>query len=142
MSRSVNRVELLGHLGKDAEVKFTPTGIQVASFSIATSRSWKPKDSSEWKEATDWHRCIFWRCENIRQFLTKGKQLFLTGRMQTRQYEHEGVTRYVTEVIVEELILLGGGASPDRGGGAYASSPGNSGGEDPQQGITEDDVPF
>lgn len=136
MSRSINRVELLGHLGKDAEVKFTPSGIQVASFSIATSRRFKPANSEEWKEATDWHRCIFWRCENIRQFLTKGKQLFLTGRLQTRSYEKDGITHYVTEITVEELILLGGGAS-DRG----ASSPGPSS-QAEEHGVTEDDVPF
>lgn len=144
MSRSVNRVELLGHLGKDADVKFTPTGIQVGSFSLATSRRYKAANSDEWKEVTDWHRCIFWRCDKIRDFLIKGKQLYITGRLQTRSYEHEGVTRYVTEVVVEELILLGGGGG-DRSGssssganpaGTYSASDGN------DQGVGPDDVPF
>lgn len=145
MSRSINRVELLGHLGKDAEVKFTPTGIQVASFSIATSRRFKKQNSEEWQEATDWHRCILWRCDNLRQFLVKGKQLYITGRMQTRSYEHDGVTRYVTEVICEELILLGGGG--DRSSGAGNGSPSATAtptAKEPvyEHGVTDDDVPF
>jgi single-strand DNA-binding protein len=145
MSRSINRVELLGHLGKDAEVKYTPNGVQFASFSIATSRRFKKQGSEEWQEVTDWHRCILWRCENVFNFLKKGKQLYITGRLQTRSYEHEGVTRYVTEITCEELILLGGG-----GGAGGERSSGNSGGrpaanatpEYGEHGVSEDDVPF
>jgi single-strand DNA-binding protein len=147
MSRSINRVELLGHLGKDVEVKYTPTGIQVASFSIATSRSFKKQNSTEWTEVTDWHKCILWRCEKVAQFLLKGKQVFVAGRLQTRSYEdREGTKRSVTEVIVDELILLGGGGGSERPAGdrhAPADPPFRSGAEpEYAQGVTEDDVPF
>lgn len=149
MSRSINRVELLGHLGKDAEVKFTPSGIQIANFSIATSRSYKPQNSTEWKEVTDWHKCILWRCEKLAGFLTKGKQVLVIGRQQTRSWDDHGTTRYMTEVVCEELILLGGG---DGSGRSDRSSSRNSGGSagsadapppGPDDfGVTDDDVPF
>jgi len=73
MSRSINRVQLLGNLGKDAEVKFTPNGKQYAQFSIATTRKWKDQQSGEAKEQTEWHRCILWQCERVADYLTKGK---------------------------------------------------------------------
>ncbi len=109
MSRSVNKVILVGHLGKDCEVRFTPSGIQVGTFSVATSRRWKPKDASEWREETDWHSIVLWNCENVAQYLTKGTQVYIEGRLSTRSYEDkEGIKRYVTEVVSEELLLLGG----------------------------------
>ena len=138
MSRSLNRVELLGHLGKDAEVKYTPNGVQVARFSIATSRRWKDKNSNEWKEETDWHNCILWRCENVAGFLTKGKQVYVNGRLQTRSYEdRDKVKRYVTEVVIDDLILLGGGS--ERGAAPPAREQEPAAGE---HGVTDDDVPF
>lgn len=143
MSRSLNRVELLGHLGKDIEVKYTPNGIQRGQFTIATSRRWKPKDSQEWKEETDWHQCILWRCENVASFLTKGKQLYIAGRLQTRSYDKDGVKHWVTEVVVDELILCGGGSGGEKAGpppvrerGGQHPAP------DDSLGITDDDVPF
>lgn len=140
MSRSINRVQLLGHLGKDIEVKFTPSGIQVGQFTIATSRRWKDKNSGEWKEETDWHRCILWRCENLANYLTKGKQVLVDGRLQTRSYDdRDGVKRYLTEVVCDDLILLGGGDRTEKSGSA-PSQPRNA---DPgEHGVTDDDVPF
>lgn len=143
MSRSINRVELLGHLGKDAEVRYTPNGTQIAKFSIATSRSWKPQGATEWKEVTDWHNCLYWRCEKIAGFLTKGKQVFVVGRLQTRSWDDHGTTRYITEIVCEELILLGGGnGASDRGQQQQQQreAPSSSGGD--EMGVTEDDVPF
>jgi single-strand DNA-binding protein len=140
MSRSLNSVQLLGHLGKDIEVKYTPSGIQVGQFTVATSRRWKPKDSSEWKEETEWHRCILWRCENLANFLTKGKQVMVIGRLQTRNYDKDGQKHYVTEVVCDELILLGGG---EKQAGPPPVRERN--GEDPgprDLGISDDDVPF
>ncbi len=138
MSRSINRVQLLGHIGKDIDVKFTPTGIQVGQFSLATSRRWKDKQSGEWKEDTDWHRCILWRCENVANFLKKGKQVFLEGRLQTRSYDDkDGVKRYLTEVVCDDLILLGGGDGA-RGSGQISGRAEESGAAD----VGEDDVPF
>src|SRR5215471_7829021 len=75
MTRSVNKVLVLGHLGRDAETNFTPSGIAVTKFSVATSRRWKDSQSNEWKEETDWHNIVLWRSENLANYLTKGKQV-------------------------------------------------------------------
>src|SRR5690348_11844907 len=111
--RSVNKVILLGHLGRDAEAKFTPSGIQRAQFSIATSRRWKDQSSQEWKEETDWHNCILWRSENVINYLTKGQPVYVEGRLQTRSYEKDGQKHWVTEVVIETLSLLNRGQGKD-----------------------------
>ena len=149
-SRSVNKVILIGHLGRDAETKFTPGGAAVTRFSVATNRRWKDKDSGEWKEETDWSNVVLWRSENLANYLTKGKQVYVEGRLQTRSYEDkDGKKVYATEVVAEDVILLGG-----RGGEAMEDS-----GRQPvsmlrgaarsaavaepmDQGITDDDVLF
>lgn len=108
-SRSVNKVILLGHLGRDAETKFTPSGVAVTNFSLATSRRWKDQQSGEWKEETEWHRIVLWRSENISNYLLKGKQVYVEGRLQTRSYEDkEGRKVYTTEVVADDVILLSG----------------------------------
>ena len=156
-SRSVNKVILLGHLGKDAETKFTPSGVAKTSFTLATNRRWKDQQTGEWKEETDWHNCVIWRSENVANYLQKGKQVYLEGRLQTRQYEQDGQKKYFTEVICDDLILLGGrgdsaggvesgefsrpvsmprSAQPARPPAPAAPA------EDFNQGITDDDVPF
>jgi single-strand DNA-binding protein len=144
MSRSLNNVQILGHLGQDAEVRFTPTGIQVARLNIATSRSYKDKNSDEWKEKTTWHNVTLWRCEKVAEFLKKGKQVFVQGHLDTRSYEDkEGVKRYITEIVSEELILLGGGdGSRASGGGSRGNSAAAGPAQSDGQGITDDDVPF
>src|SRR5215470_8284661 len=116
-SRSVNKVILLGHLGKDAENKFTPSGVSRCTFTLATNRRWKDQQSGEWKEETDWHNCVLWKSENLANYLTKGKQVYVEGRLQTRSYEdRDKVKRYVTEIVADEVILLGGqqGGSQDQ----------------------------
>jgi single-strand DNA-binding protein len=156
-SRSVNKVILVGHLGRDAETKFTPGGVSVTSFSVATSRRWKDQQSGEWKEETDWSNVTLWRAENLAQYLTKGKQVYVEGRLQTRSYEDkDGKKVYRTDVVADEVILLSGGGG-GRGGDEYSQSAppqrGSSqrGGSAPApaahddfggQGITDDDVPF
>ncbi len=154
-SRSVNKVILLGHLGRDAETKFTPSGTAVSNFTLATNRRWKDQQTGEWKEETDWHRCVLWRSENVSNYLLKGKQVYIEGRLQTRSYDDkEGQKRYVTEVVCDDLILLGS----SRGEGApgeYAqpvsmprsappprSQAGPAPPEDFNQSISDDDVPF
>jgi single-strand DNA-binding protein len=160
-SKSVNKVILLGNLGKDAETKFTPSGISVSKFSLATGRRNKDQQSGEWKDITDWHNIVVWRTEHVANFLLKGKQIYLEGRLETRSYEdQEGQKKYFTEVIcnAQDLVLLGGGAGrgdgPSEGSGDYdrpvsmprsaqrpqaaTSTPP----EDFNQGITDDDVPF
>jgi single-strand DNA-binding protein len=128
VSRSINRVTLLGHLGKDVEIKFTPNGVQRGQFTVATSRRWKDKESGEWKEETDWHQCILWRCENVASYLTKGKQVVVEGRLQTSSYDLNQQKHYVTEVVCDDVILLGGGAAVDKDMGGL--------------GVSDDDVPF
>src|SRR5215472_13945324 len=121
MTRSVNKVIVLGHLGRDAETNFTQSGVAVTKFSVATSRRWKDSQSEEWKEETDWHNCVLWRSESLANYLTKGKQVYVEGRLQTRSYEdRDGVKRYITEVVVDDLVLVGGrGEGP---GGPPSSS--------------------
>ena len=80
-------MHLVGHLGRDAETKFTPAGVAVTKFSVATNRRWKDQQSSEWKEETDWTNVVLWRQENLANYLTKGKQVYVEGRLQTRSYD-------------------------------------------------------
>lgn len=160
-SRSVNKVILVGHLGRDAETKFTPGGAAVTRFSVATNRRWKDQQSNEWKEETDWTNVVLWRSENLATYLTRGKQIYVEGRIHTRSYDDkDGKKVYATEVVAEDVILLGGqggGQGGGRGGDEYSQSSGpvsmprsaQGGGsrdrapqEDYSQGITEDDVPF
>jgi len=150
-SRSVNKVILVGHLGRDAETKFTPSGVAMTKFSVATNRRWKDQQTGEWKEETDWANVVLWRQENLANYLTKGKQVFVEGRLQTRSYDDkDGKKQYMTEVVAEDVILLGG-----RGGDAGVdagpqpvsmprSSPRPAPAQDQgaDQGITDDDVPF
>ncbi len=124
-SRSVNKVILVGNLGKDAETRFTPGGAARTTFSVATSRRWKDQQTGEWKEETDWHNIVLWRSENVATYLTKGKKVYLEGRLQTRSYDDkDGNKRYSTEVVADDVILLGGregeGAGGSGGEGGYA----------------------
>ena len=155
-SRSVNKVTLIGHLGKDAETKFTPGGAAVTRFSVATNRRWKDKQSGEWKEETDWSNVVLWQSEALSQYLTKGKQVYVEGRLQTRSYEDkDGKKVYATEVVAEDVILLGGqgGGGGRSGGDEYSQQPVSmprsqrpaqtqSAPDTFGQGITDDDVPF
>ncbi|MEO8027358.1 MAG: single-stranded DNA-binding protein [Bryobacteraceae bacterium] len=164
-SRSVNKVILIGHLGRDAETKFTPSQVAVTKFSVATNRRWKDQQSGEWKEETDWSNVVLWRQENLGQYLTKGKQVYVEGRLQTRSYEDkDGKKVWTTEVVADDVILLGGRGegggggggdeysqmasmprsaqtrrAPAGGGGAPAPSSHDTGFEG---GVTDDDVPF
>ncbi len=117
-SRSVNKVILVGNLGRDAETKFTPSGASVTRFAVATTRSWKDQSTNEWKEETNWTNVVVWRQENLANYLTKGKQIYVEGRLQTRSYDDkDGKKVYSTEVVADEVILLGG-----RGGDAGSGS--------------------
>ncbi len=123
MSRSVNKVILIGNLGRDAETSFTPAGVAVTKFSVATAHSWKDQSSDEWKEEVNWTNVVLWRNENLASYLTKGQQVYLEGRLQSRSYEDKDGRRvYVTEVISEEIVLLGG--AKERSGLAAAPPPG------------------
>jgi single-strand DNA-binding protein len=167
-SRSVNKVILVGHLGKDAETKFTPSGSAVTKFSVATNRRWKDKQSGDWKEETNWTNVSLWQAENLAQYQTRGKQVYVEGRLQTRSYDDkDGKKVYATDVVADDVILLSGNREGGSGGGAgggdefsqgaapvsmprsaQARSGGSGAGAKPaeepsfDQGITDDDVPF
>lgn len=106
---SVNRVTILGRLGKDVEAKSTTFG-KVANFSVATSETWKDKQTGEKKETTTWHNIVCWNAiaEIAEKYLHKGDQVYLEGKIQSRSYEKEGITKYITEIQARELVLLGG----------------------------------
>jgi len=154
-SRSVNKVILVGNLGRDAETRFTSGGAARTTFSIATGRRWKDQQTGEWKEETDWHNVVLWRQENLANYLTKGKQVYVEGRLQTRSYEDkDGKKVYTTEVVAEDVVLLGGRGA-DAGGAEESASqaapaprasqrPAPRAPEEPapEYGATDDDVPF
>ena len=107
MAFSLNKVILIGTLGRDAEVKQTSGGSQVANFSVATERSWKDKATDEWKKETNWTNCILWNKPSVTERLRKGSKVGVEGRLSTRSYEDkDGKKVYVTEVICDDVILL------------------------------------
>jgi single-strand DNA-binding protein len=124
MSRSLNKVTLIGNLGNDPEVRSTTGGNRVATFSLATSRSWNDASGSK-QEKTEWHRCVVWNTKSsqladiVEKYVKKGDKLYVEGRIEYRQWQDkENQTRYSTEINVRELIMLGGGS----GGGSRAAS--------------------
>jgi single-strand DNA-binding protein len=159
-SRSVNKVILIGHLGRDAETAYTASQVAVTKFSVATNRRWKDQATGEWKDETDWSRVVLWRGENVAPYLTKGTQVYVEGRLQTRSYDDkDGKKVWATDVIADEVILLGGrgqsggaGAGADEGFSQEAppsgmrSAPRARPAAQPaasmNEGITDDDVPF
>ncbi|HEU4989963.1 MAG: single-stranded DNA-binding protein [Gemmatimonadota bacterium] len=125
MSRSLNKVTLIGNLGSDPEVRSTTGGNRVATFSLATSRSWNSA-SGDRQEKTEWHRCVVWNSKSsqladiVEKYVHKGDKLYVEGRIEYRQWQDkDGQTRYTTEINVRELIML----SSPRGGGDFEGSP-------------------
>lgn len=110
MSRSLNKVSLIGNLGADPEIRSTTDGTKVANLSIATSRSWNDRDGQK-QERTAWHRVVAWdKLAEIReQYLTRGDRLFIEGRVEYREFMQDDVKRYATEIRAREMIMLGGG---------------------------------
>ena len=108
--RSLNKVQLIGHLGADPELRYTSNGTAVATFNVATSESFRANESDEWQERTEWHRVVAWgrQAEIAGEYLAKGRQVYIEGRLQTRSWEgQDGTKRYTTEVVTREMILLG-----------------------------------
>ncbi len=147
MARGVNKVILIGNLGKDPEMRYTQNGTAVANFSIATTESWGGRDGGERQEKTEWHNIVAWArlAEICGQYLTKGRQVYIEGRIQTRQWEdRDGNTRYTTEIVAQNMQMLGSRGDSDFGGGGAPPGPGPSG---PPQGpadggVNDDDIPF
>ncbi len=149
---SVNKVIIVGHLGRDPETRYLPNGEAVTNCAIATSESWKDKNSGEKKELTEWHRVTFYRklAEIAGQYLAKGSQVYVEGRLQTRKWtDKDGIERYTTEIIADSMQMLGsrqgGGAQQSDGGSAPARQP--VAGKPAQQYSTpekylDDDIPF
>lgn len=125
----LNKVFLVGNLGRDPEVRSTPSGQAVATFSVATSRKWRDRDGNR-QEQTEWHNVVCWgkQAEIAGQYLTKGKQVFVEGRLQTRSWDdkNSGEKRYKTEIICENFQMLGG--RPGSGGGGGGDFDGSEGG--------------
>ena len=143
---SVNKVILVGNLGRDAELRYTPGGSAVATLNMATTEVWNDKQGQR-QEKTEWHRVILWgkQAESLQEYLTKGKQIYVEGRLQTRQWDDkEGNKRYTTEIKADRITLLGGGGGRggmERSGGASAAG-GGAVDEPPMEPITDDDIPF
>jgi single-strand DNA-binding protein len=125
---SVNKVTLIGNLGRDPEVRYAPSGSAICNVAIATSRSWKDKTSGERQEETEWHRVVFYDrlAEIAGEYLKKGKSVYIEGRLKTRKWtDKDGVEKYTTEIIAQEMTMLGGREGGGGGGGddGYSDQP-------------------
>jgi single-strand DNA-binding protein len=146
---SVNKVILVGNLGRDAELRYTPSGAAVATLNLATTEIWNDRNNQR-QERTEWHRIVVWGkpAESLKDYLVKGKQIYVEGRLQTRQWDDkDGNKKYTTEIKADRITLLGGGSggSGSGGGRSMDRAPHPSGGDDDQQAIeplTDDDIPF
>jgi len=157
MARGINKVILIGNLGQDPEVKYMPNGGAVTNVTVATSETWKDKNTGEQKENTEWHRVVFFRrlAEIAGEYLKKGSKVYIEGRLQTRKWQDQsGNDRYTTEIIANEMQMLdsrggGGGMGSGGGGGDYnkppAQQPAAAGGAAAGGGgfdDFDDDIPF
>ena len=139
----INKVIIIGRLGRDPEIRYTSDGSAVANFSIATSEEWKDKETGEKKERTEWHRIVAWRRlgEICGEYLSKGRQVYVEGKLQTRSWEKDGVTKYTTEIVASDVQFLGGRepaeATPQ---GQNAETPDYT--APPGQESKDDDIPF
>ena len=137
--RGVNKVMLIGNLGKDPELRYTTSGVAVATFSLATSDSWKDQDGNM-QERTEWHNIVAWKklAEICGEWLKKGKKVYIEGRIQTRSYDDKntGSKKYFTEIVAETMIMLDGKGSSESGSGSRTSE------ESSAPAVREDDLPF
>jgi single-strand DNA-binding protein len=142
---SINKVILIGNLGKDPEVRYTANGAAICNIGIATTRSWKDKTSGEKVEETEWHRVVFYDrlAEIAGEYLKKGRPVYVEGRLKTRKWQDkDGVEKYTTEVVADNMQLLGGrdgegsggGGSRAASGGGYGGGGGNNGGSGDDRG--------
>ncbi|MGH8248957.1 MAG: single-stranded DNA-binding protein [Gammaproteobacteria bacterium] len=157
MARGINKVILIGNLGNDPEVRYTSGGSAVANVSLATTESWRDKESGEQQEKTEWHRIVFFGrlAEIVSEYLKKGSQIYVEGRLQTRKWQDkEGHDRYSTEIVANEMQMLGsrGGAGGENSQGARPagaadketrrSKPREQGEGKKEDEFVDDDIPF
>jgi single-strand DNA-binding protein len=157
MAKSVNKVILIGNLGKDPEIRYTPQGTAVATLALATNERFKDKDGN-WQDRTEWHKVIAWQrlAEIAGEYLKKGRSVYIEGRLQTRSWEDKNTheKKYATEIVAQDLVLLGGGqgaGAVDESGSSRSRVASAGGGMNQSQGapdyegatqITDDDIPF
>ena len=153
MARGINKVIIVGNLGQDPETRYMPSGSAVTNFTVATNESWKDKQTGEQKERTEWHRVAMFNrlAEIAAEYLRKGSQVYIEGKLRTRKWQgQDGQDRYTTEIIADEMQMLGGrgGGGGSFGGGAPSgggqSGGGGGGSAPPQPGPDDfdDDIPF
>ena len=146
MARSgINKVILVGNLGQDPEVKYTAGGAAVTTLSLATSESWKDKDTGSDQERTEWHRVVLWRrlAEIAGEYLKKGSKVYIEGQLQTRKWEQDGQTRYTTEVIGRDMQFLDSRGNSSANNSSYEDTNQDMGSQSmPDSGITDDDITF
>jgi single-strand DNA-binding protein len=146
MPKSVNKVILVGNVGKDPEVKYTPSGTPVAKFSLATNEKYKDR-SDEWQERTEWHNIVAWQrlAEIVGEYVKKGAKLYIEGKLQTSSWDdrESGTKKYRTEIVARDLVLLG---SHENGGDSEHRSNRNDDQRQPayagSAAITDEDIPF
>jgi len=152
MAKSINKVILIGRLGKDPELKYTASGTPFCRFSMATDDSWTDKGSGERQERTEWHNIVVWDrlAEICNQYLTKGKMVYIEGSLQTREWDdQEGNKRKTTEIRARDMVMLSGGSGENAGGGQRRTAAADMGGGSSSGSstaststITDDDIPF
>ena len=150
MARGVNKVILVGHLGKDPEVRYSGNGQAVANVTLATSESWKDKESAEKQERVEWHRVVFFGrlAEIAGEYLKKGSPVYVEGRLQTRKWQDkQGLDRYTTEIVANDMQMLGSGNGNGNGNGQKApANTGNAGRSKAPAtagaGDFDDEIPF
>ncbi len=135
MARGINKVILIGNLGSDPEVRYMPNGNAVVNVSVATTDSWKDKNTGERQERTEWHRVVFFSrlAEIVGEYLKKGSKVYLEGRLQTRSWEQEGIKRYSTEIIANDMQMLDSRGEAGGSSGSFENRPPPASGDDQQE---------
>ena len=158
MARGVNKVILVGNLGKDPDMKYTASGAAIANITVATTESWTDKQTNEKVDKTEWHRVVFFRrlAEVVGEYLRKGSQVYIEGKLQTRKWQgQDGQDRYTTEIVASDMQMLGSRGGDGGGGGGGRSQGGGGGGfrsnqpaqnapaqPSPDSSFDDDDIPF
>ena len=144
MARGINKVILVGNLGTDPEVRYTANGGAVANLTIATSEQWTDKQSGQKQEKTEWHRVVmFGKLGEIAgEYLRKGSQAYIEGRLQTREWQKDGVKRYTTEIVASDMQMLGSRPAGDQSQSAPAQQTHNQPAAQPAHNDFDDDIPF